>query len=221
VNGKFGVIYKPLSFLRIGAAIHTPTYYWLIQESEWMRMSSSFRYSTQWNASESTPERIFEYSQTTPMRAIGSLAFVIGKIAVISGDYEWVDHSQNTLQPSREAAMNEANTDIRNNYQSQHIVRAGAELHWNNFFFRGGYGWYSSPFQNKDMNNMSLNTWSLGAGFRAGAFGLDFAYQNARCKSKYYPYNADKHGWYNNDPSPYANLTNNANSYMLTLSYRY
>ena len=213
INGKFGMIFKPISFLRIGAAIHTPTYYWLIQESEWMTMSSAFKDSTQWNRTMSTPERQFEYSQTTPMRLIGSLAFVAGQIAIISADYEWVDHSMNTLRPSRENAMSESNREIRDFYKSQHIVRAGAEFRLSNFYLRGGYGWYSSPFQDEKLNDMSLNTWSLGAGFRAGAFGLDFAYQNARSKSKYYPYAAD--------PSPFANMTNNANSYIMTLSYRY
>jgi len=222
VNGKFGVIFRPIPSLRIGAAIHTPTYYWTIQESEWLSMSSTFRDSIQWNKTASTPERQFEYSQLTPMRVIGSLAYTAGKIAVISADYEWVDHSANRLQSTpRDNAMNEANTQIRSNYTNQHIIRAGAELRWNDFYFRGGYGWYTSPFQNKNINNMSLNTWSLGIGFRAGSFGLDFAYQNARMKSKYYPYDADRYGWYNNDPSPYANLTDNANSYMLTFSFRY
>ncbi|MCL2041463.1 MAG: hypothetical protein FWG84_05415 [Bacteroidales bacterium] len=222
INAKFGAIFKPIPSLRIGAAIHTPTYYWIIQETEWMRMSSFFKDdTTKWSGTKFTPERVFEYSQATPMRAIGSLAFVAGKIAIISADYEWVDHSMNTLQPSRESAMRDANTEIRNYYTNQHIVRAGAELHWNNLYLRGGYGWYSSPFKNKDVNDMSLNTWSVGAGIRAGAFGLDFAYQNARSKSKYYPYDADRYGWYNNDPSPYAKLTNNANSYMLTFSFRY
>jgi hypothetical protein len=220
VNGKFGVIYKPISSLRIGAALHTSTYYWSIKESEWMTMSSSLQNSL-WNRTESSPERIFEYSQTTPMRLIGSLAYVAGKIAIISADYEWVDHSMNQLHPTRENVMYDANTQMRNDYKSQHIVRTGAELRWNDLYLRGGYGWYSSPFQNKKMNDMSLNTWSLGIGFRAGAFGVDFAYQNARTKSKYYPYNADKYNMWNNDPSPFANLTDNANSYMLTLSYRY
>ena len=220
INAKIGAIFKPIPSLRIGAAIHTPTYYWLIQETEWMGMSSSLK-TSKWNKTEFTPERVFEYSQATPMRAIGSLAFVAGKIATISADYEWVDHTMNTLQPSRESAMRDANTEIRNYYTNQHIVRAGAELHWNNLYLRGGYGWYSSPFKNSNVNDMSLNTWSVGAGIRAGAFGLDFAYQNARSKSKYYPYDADRYGWYNNDPSPYATLTNNANSYMLTFSFRY
>ena len=221
VNGKFGLIYKPLPYLRVGAALHTPTYYWLIKENEWMRMSSSFRDSTQWNGTASAPERIFEYSQITPMRVIGSVAFVAGKTAIISADYEWVDHSTNRLRPSREETMNVTNTWIKNYYTNQHIVRAGAELRLDNVYFRGGYGWYSSPFQNKSVNDMSLNTWSLGMGFRMGSFGLDFAYQNARMKSKYYPYDADRYGWYNNEPSPFANLTDNANSYMLTFSFRY
>ena len=228
INGKFGVIYKPVSFLRIGAAIHTPTYYFLIKENEWMTMSSSFRDSIRWSITASSPEREFEYSQMTPMRAIGSLAFTIGSIAVINTDYEWVDHSMNTLYSSEEgvtsndmSVLNNANTDIRNSYKNQHIVRTGVEIHLNAFYIRSGYGWYSSPFKNKNINNMSFQTFAFGAGFRAGAFGLDFAYQYARNKSKYYPYEADKYGWYNNDPSPYAKITDNANSFMLTFSYRY
>ena len=221
VNGKFGVIYKPIPSLRVGAAIHTPTYYWLIQESEDMIMSSYFRKNSQWNATAYSPVREYDYSQITPMRLIGSLAYVAGKIATISADYEWVDHSMNKLRPSREAVLSDANMEMKNFYGNQHIVRTGVEFRLNDFYFRGGYGWYSSPFQNETVNDMSLNTWSLGAGFRAGAFGLDFAFQNARCKSKYYPYFTDQYGWHDNGPSPFANLTDNANSYMLTFSYRY
>jgi len=222
VNGKFGVIYKPIAALRVGAAIHTPTYYWLIQESEWMSMTSSFKDSTHWNRTMAT-ERVFEYSQTTPMRIIGSVAYIAGKKALISADYEWVDHSTNKLQPSREQVMNDSNRDIRKFYGTQHIIRTGAELRLRDFYLRGGYGWYSSPFQDTKVNDMSLNTWSLGAGFRAGAFGLDFAFQHAQSKSKYYPYDADRYNSYNNESSvsPYANLTNKANSYILTFSYRY
>jgi len=230
INAKLGIIFKPVPFLRIGAAIHTPTYYWLIQESEYMSMTSYFRESTYWNRTASTPERVYEYSQITPMRTVGSLAFVAGKIAIISADYEWVDHSMNKLRTSREKATADANTVTTNAntemaklYKSQHIIRAGAAIRLADFYFRGGYGWYGSPYKGEKGNNM--NTWSLGAGFRAGAFGLDFAYQHARSKSRYYPYDANRYEMYDkNAPSsfsPFADLTNNANSYILTLTYRY
>lgn len=221
VNGKFGLIYKPIQELRVGVSVHTPTYYGNIDESQLLAMQSVFWDSTQWNRYLETPTFTYQYTLNTPMRVVASAATVIGKVVIISADYEWVDHSKNRLSGMDRQLANDENNYMRDYYKSQHIVRAGAEVNIKNFYLRGGYGWYSSPYQNNEKGYGSVNSFSAGVGFRVGAFGLDFAYQHARTRSYYSPYNADPFGYWDNDPSPEADVLSKLNNYMLTLSFRY
>lgn len=218
VNGKFGVIFRPISNLRIGAAVHTPTYYGNIKEDNSADMHSYFDPRSGFsNKSAYTVENYYDYTVTTPTRLIGSASYVIGKVALISADYEWVNHSANKIKMSDRTRAQEENRLIKDNYDNQHIVRAGAEINLNNFFLRGGYAWYSSPYKYEEMNDAAINSWSLGLGYRMGFFGIDFAYQHTSSASSLYPYNASAYGY----PSPAANLDSKTNSYMLTLSFRY
>lgn len=221
VNGKFGLIFKPINWLRIGAAIHTPTYYWKMNESWQYSMSSYFDwdlydpYSSDTafvnHVSDATPIGYNTYEVTTAMRVVGSVAATIGKFGLLDVDYEWVDQKNSRMSPS--INYKDINTAIRNNLRSQHIVRAGMEWKYQSFFVRGGYAWYSSPYQ-KEVNDAAMHSWSLGCGLRIQNFGLDFAYQHVSSKSDYYLYNY---------PSAHAvaNMKNKANSYVLTLSFRY
>lgn len=221
VNGKFGLIYKPIEWLRLGASIHTPTYYWNIKESWYYTMESAFDYpivdpyssdnSYVTGIHDETPTGNNNYEVTTGMRVIGSVAFVIGKSGLIDVDYEWVDQTNSRLSPA--STYKDINTELRNNLVNQHIVRAGTEWKFNNFYIRGGYAWYSSPYK-KEINDASINSWSLGCGLRFDNVGLDFGYQHLSSNSDYYLYN-----WGNSSSS--AAMKNKANNYIVTLSFRY
>ncbi|MDD4847950.1 MAG: hypothetical protein PHR53_04200 [Bacteroidales bacterium] len=221
INGKFGLIYKPIDWLRIGAAIHTPTYYWNIRESWNYAMSSYFDddildpYSNDSmyvnHISDATPDGYNSYEVTTGMRVIGSVAATIGRYGLVDVDYEWADQKSSRISPS--SSYKDLNNAIRSDLRSQHIVRAGTEWKYQNFFLRGGYAWYSNPYK-ETVNNTSMHAWSLGCGVRIQNFGIDFAYQHLAGKSDYYLYNLTT-------ANAAANMKNRANSYVLTLSLRY
>jgi hypothetical protein len=218
VNGKFGVIFRPIPSLRFGAAVHTPTYYGNTREYSGSDLQSYFDPRAGFQDKYAyTVENVYDFTVTTPARLIGSASCVIGKLALISIDYEWANHASNKLKMKDRTLAQTENQSIKNYYGNQHIVRAGAEINLNKFFIRGGYGWYSSPYKTSNVNDGSINSWTCGIGYRAGFFGIDFAYQHTSQNMSYYVYNASLYG----QPSPVAHLNGKTNSYMITLSFRY
>ena len=99
-NVKLGVIFKPINEIRIGASIHTPTFYNLHDAFD-TKMNSSITYadnSTQ--KYEASPNSIsqYDYDLVTPLRATLSGAFIIEKKGLLSLDYELVDYSSAKLR---------------------------------------------------------------------------------------------------------------------------
>jgi hypothetical protein len=89
INLKAGVIYKPFNALRLGAAIHTPTYY---------QITDNYCSEVLYNKASGTVAPTLEYAIQSPFRFLGSMAVVLGsnKTALggtISADYEFADYS--------------------------------------------------------------------------------------------------------------------------------
>jgi len=123
-------------------------------------------------ASASSPIGSFEYQLTTPFRAIGSLAFIIGKIGLISGEYEYVNYSQSSFASS-DASFSDVNTDIKNKYKTPLNLRFGTEWRIQRFLLRGGFGYYGSPYQT-GINTSEMYVASFGLGYRVQHFFIDF-----------------------------------------------
>ena len=97
INLKLGIIYQPFDFLRVGAAFHTPTYYGNVKEVFDRRMGAQAMFNNKLlNISESYQNR-FNYSLTTPLRAMANVVFLIQQRAFISAEYEFADYSMATM----------------------------------------------------------------------------------------------------------------------------
>jgi hypothetical protein len=214
-NFKFGFIYKPVDFIRIGGAIHTPTAYNDMHDSYGATMTAYYdqpplsgNASTRFEAS--SPDGNFDYKITTPMRALGSLAFIIGQYGLISADYEYIDYSSARLRASDYSFQDENNT-IRKVYTTANNFRLGTEWKAGMFAFRGGYSLYGSPYKNEGMSGTGSRTgYSLGFGIQEKAYFLDFSYNHMSSKDLYYIY-----GY-----APSSSNTYNSNSYSFTLGFR-
>jgi hypothetical protein len=188
INLKLGLIYRPADWVRIGAAIHTPTYYGNMRDSWTTDMEGTFsgannQYIT---TSSFSPVGYYNYQLTTPFRAIGSVAFIIGKIGLISGEYEYVNLSQSTFAAS-DASFSDVNSTIKNSYKAPVNVRFGTEWRIHRFRIRGGFAYYGSPYQVSG-NPSEMYIGSLGWGYRAKHFFLDMTYQLSQTKENYYFY---------------------------------
>ena len=183
INFKVGLIYRPANWVRIGAAIHTPTYYGNMRDSWNSNMVGEFDDGIY---SSSSPLGSFDYQLTTPFRAIGSLAFIISNFGLISGEYEYVDYSQARLNANGTSFSSE-NADIQNKYKSPLNLRIGTEWRIQSFMIRGGFGYYGSPYQ-PGINTAEMYTGSFGLGYRVKHFFCDLSYFWTQTKENYYFY---------------------------------
>ena len=217
VNAKIGVIYQPVSFLRIGAAFHTPTYYGSMKENFEREVATSYSFENQTEKYEYSYDNISKYKLGTPLRAIGSIGFLIAKRAFISAEYEFTDYGMATLYSSDNLRyrynFTEENLEISKKYRSCHSIRVGGEFTVTNFFLvRLGYGYSTSPFK-EGANDGSAHTASGGIGFRGKIFFCDFAYQFRHYNQNYWFYPSETL-----DP---VTTTNNSHRFVATLGVKF
>ena len=174
VNLKLGVIYQPVDFVRIGAAFHTPSYFGRVRSNYTKTMTSY--YPDGRNSGTYENNYAFNYTLTTPLRAIGSVAFLIKKRAFVSAEYEFTGYGMARMS-SNEYSFDEENQAIQDKYGACHTVRIGGEVYvTNNFLLRAGYNFKSSAYRKSVDNNNAMHTASAGFGFRTKYFFCDFAY---------------------------------------------
>lgn len=156
-NYKLGVIVKPIQSLRIGFAVHTPTWY-SINENYGATTGFLYGDATRTTTAE-TPTDGYDYNLRTPWRFIASIAGVIGNRLILSADYDWQSYqymhfSQYTsgwnggywddvpwwddpwywaapAAPTRSSAaydpFADSNSDIKEYYKTSGTLRLGAE----------------------------------------------------------------------------------------------
>lgn len=177
-NFKFGLIYRPAKWVRIGAAIHTPTYFEI--DETYSSFLTSDLDGVQYN--QSTLQGTFGYGLQTPFRAIGSLAFVVGKIGLISADYEYVNYSLARFR-SRSYAFDNENLDVKNRLSWAGNIRVGTEWRIKVMSIRAGFGINADPYTSQ--LNFNDTRYSLGLGLRLKRFFVDLAYNLHRTVGSY------------------------------------
>lgn len=172
VNFKFGIIARPLDWLRVGFAFHTPTWY-SFDETYSNALSTSLSIG---NYQANSPLGIFEYRLTTPWRIQGSLGFTVLKFALIGVEYELVDYRVANLRPSQNAFIG-PNAYIDTAYQTTHNIRIGIEGRIDPFRIRAGYNFSMNPFRSSTGIDATTHQISVGAGYQSRKwFSLDLAY---------------------------------------------
>lgn len=211
-NLKLGMIYKPIYWMRIGAAVHTPTFFDLTDEySSSVNATIDYIEGTSVNKSEQ-PISNFNYQLTTPTKAIGSLAFIIKKTAILSVDYEYINYSSARLR-SDSYAFSQENENISSRYTSAGNLRLGAEYKYGPFSFRGGYALYGTPYASGEANhNSTYSLYSTGFGINQGSYSFDLSFVHSTQSQKYYIYG---------EQSSEVNLDSNSNKILATLGIRF
>lgn len=173
IDLKLGAIYKATDNVRLGVAIHTPTYYSLHDEYQYTLNNTGY------TPVQSDPGT-YDYSLVTPWRAILSATVIASKQGFITADYEFVNYSsaQFILGGNDKDYQRQINSDITNAYQPTSIFRIGGELKLTSFFMlRAGVGYYGSPYQSQFDNNNRIDI-SGGVGLHFDHMFVDFAYQH-------------------------------------------
>jgi hypothetical protein len=213
---KLGAIYKPVEMLRIGLAFHTPTFYDLHDDVNYtierQYVDNNEIYSGYQSVSRYGG---YNYSFTTPMKAIGSVALNLGNIALLSADYEYIDYS--TMKFSNDSYdYSTVNADIKNKFKSTGNLRTGAEIRLGTFSLRGGYALYGNPYKSSISSDYKQDNYSVsgGLGYRQKDFFVDAAYVYSVEKNK------SAETMYNVDSTP-AVVTTTGNKFLVTVGFRF
>ena len=223
-NFKAGFVLTPLahldfgSGLRIGAAVHTPTF--LDMRDEY---GARITYNKN-NAEGRMAINEFRYGIHTPARYMAGVAYVFAGQplrGIISADYEYVDYSRIKMREfnsdNQFDNVNAINTDIAANFTGVSNIRIGGEVGYGAAALRAGYALYGSPYKSSVGKDGSVNMFSVGLGFKLKrtAF-MDLAYTRSIQSDKGYLY------YYNEGlKSPEATYSITQNNFMITIGWRF
>ena len=208
-NAKFGLMYKIEENLRFGALFTTPTF---MTVNDTYSESLNSRVNTT-NYSSGPGDYPLTYSMRTPLKLAGGLSYFINQFGFITGDVEYVDYTQTSINSNSNYSNAYDNGIIRNNYRSAINAHVGAEARLsNNFSLRGGYGMQGSPLK---QNGVDTKTVSGGLGYRFNnGYFIDATYSHVDGTQTITPYTVAT-----NSPSASVNRSNN--NVFLTFGFRY
>lgn len=188
VNLKLGVIYQPTDFLRIGAAFHTPTYYWKIRDYFTRQLVTELSNASKLDYSYDNTNA---FSLTTPLKFNVDASFLIAKRAFIAAEYEFENYGMASLYSDNYDYIVE-NEAVKNKYGVSHIVRVGTEVNiTQGFALRAGYRLKTSPYKLNDTPyNNNTHFITAGLGFKGKIMFFDLAYVLRMSKDSYWLYDA-------------------------------
>ena len=221
VNLKFGITARPVNWLRIGVAYHSPTWYDANLQyggSMWSETYSAGNNPDGYDLNRNgyfhddvsspvlTDEGPHGWNFRSPSRLLTGVAVTIGRRVILSADYERSWYQTNRLESSPIQGLASGYTPtFKDVFKGSNTVRVGAEAYILPFLpIRVGYIWNGSTLRDgyEDIvasHPMVTEQWFATAGFGikfSESLYLDFAYQYGVSKqSKYqsfYGYYTDR-----------------------------
>lgn len=213
ISGKFGIIYRPADFIRLGVAFHTPTLYTLTDN---YTTDFTAKFDGGGSTQALSPLGAYRYRYTNPLRVQASVAFVLGKLALIGLEYEYVGYGGAKFRDYSGSvnAFAAENDRIKDSFRGGHILKAGAELKLEPISIRAGVNYATSPYQ-PGVNRS--NDWGVsgGIGYRnvPSGFFIDAAYTLFSNRESYWMY----------DPSiaPAADIRMLKHNILLTAGFNF
>ncbi|MBO5894000.1 MAG: hypothetical protein J6Q31_07050 [Alistipes sp.] len=230
MNAKIGLIYRPVEALRLGVAVHTPTFYAL-------ERSYQAYMATDLNPQGNTTPELEDFGENTwdfwsPTRLMFGASYAFGRFAVVSVDYErdWYNGMRvKNIPAGFDLTAEQYRQEFRDNYKGSNTLRIGAEVKpLPSFALRAGYGVASGALRNDKSwyynapQIYKTTCLSAGAGFAVGATTIDLSYQHINNKQTEYMlfYAMDNNGVFDT-ASPTYRTDLNRNYFTLTIGYRF
>jgi hypothetical protein len=234
-NLKIGAIIRPIERLRIGLAVHTPTFASMTDQISSSITTNTENYTTLPQPITKSSKDLgggnggvgtYEYSLTTPFKALASASWVINEtgdvkkqLGFITGDIEFANYRgvrYSALQTGTQDDVDyyhNLNAVIKNRYKNTVNVRIGGELKFNTMMARAGFAYLGSPYKDKQLAGRRILA-SAGLGYRNKGFFVDLAYVHAFIKETNVPY------YLNDKPNPIADGKNSRGNIVLTFGFK-
>lgn len=231
INLKLGVIVKPSEFVRLGLAVHTPTWYSLTDTYSGSMQVNLDNYRTVPGTTSVTSNFLnggvtpqYKYELLTPWRFMVSGSYVLREIedvrkqkGFLTADVEYVTYPSNHFRNGEDfddggyyKSVNEA---VKDYYKSALNFRVGGELKFTTIMTRLGFAYYGNPYKDKELKAHKMYI-SGGLGYRNDGMFIDLTYVHSLQKDINFPYRlSDKANTFANINSGIANL-------MLTVGFK-
>ncbi len=248
-NVKLGVILKPINELRIGLAVHTPTWYNLSTHyASTIDYSYAYDISAQGQIGGSnagqyySDDAYYDWHFRSPWRMIASVAGVIGGRLIVSADYEYKDYPGMRVRPNTGWGAFDDNADlindVKNYYKPTNTVRIGAEVRVTpQLSLRAGYS-HSTSSVDEVYNDGShyistagtnpsytFNTGTdyvtFGLGYRIGGFYIDAAYVHKKRSSTWHGFSSFTEVDDNWAAGPKTSISDKNNNLVLSVGYKF
>jgi hypothetical protein len=238
INSKIGAIYKITDFFRIGAAIHTPTFYSISDRSN-PGLTTTHNDTTQ-STGYGFIENRLDYNLTTPWKGVFSATIILKDFGFITADYEYVDYS--TMRYELPGGMDYSsgipfqqeqdsiNHAIKSTYKGASDFRLGGEAKISKHFMaRLGFGYYGNAYTayGESMANSFYTTnridLSAGIGFHFRHFFADAALVHSMYQGYTEPYTINTNGLLSGQPAvvPQAKIDYSINNVALTVGLKF
>ncbi|MEI9954759.1 MAG: hypothetical protein WDM90_00245 [Ferruginibacter sp.] len=231
-NAKLGVIYKPQEYVRIGLAVHTPTFMGLTDtrttaiHTDLENPVKSFDESSTTFTNNQPGQS--SYLQTTPFKAILSASYVFREVAnvkkqraFLSADIEYENYKGSRFSSDNSDATEgekgyykQLNEVIKEEYKGNFNFRLGGELKFNTIMTRLGFAYYGNPYKSapEKVNRMLL---SGGLGYRDKGMFIDLTYVYNISKDLDLPYRLEDRA------NTYATLKQLRGNVALTVGFKF
>lgn len=181
VNFKVGLTYRPFPALRIGLALHTPTFTNITHEyNAGMRAEPMLSGGAK---TSRTPLNVYDYSYNSPTRLLAGISYTLGNFGVLAVDYERTWYNGMRLTSGGFDDREYYKAQIQTELLPGNSIKVGLEVKPVPVMaVRAGYSYYSSPVETENYFYSKpimaqTNNLSAGVGFRIGPnANLDIAY---------------------------------------------
>lgn len=244
---KIGAIVRPFEYspLRIGAAIHTPTFYTLTNTSEaflsyeGMEDGAGKFVDDDVSTYDELGGRLasVKYRLHTPWKYDLSLGYTVENKLALGAEYEYQDYSTMKFRYADYlgGSMNWETSTAKGMLKGVSTIRLGAEYKFvPEFAFRAGYSLSTSTFDKiafKELpansvitdtdyaNTKSISDYTFGFGYRGKSFYADLAYRLHTYKEDFYAFHDANEDFSNGLQK--TDVKNNRHQVMLTLGVRF
>lgn len=222
VNFKAGLVYKGIKPLRLGASIHSPSFYTITEE---------FGYDDQYtfdggNTDALESEGNFKYTFRNPWKYNASVGvlYSLGKLKGFANvDVERVHYTSASFDLSAfDGSADDItygrslNERIDKEFKDATNFRIGTELAYDKVRFRAGVALTQSAFEFEEDSDYN-NQLGLGLGYRGDSFFIDLAYSSNNQKEGYIAYEPKGE----QAESPLANFETTRGAVQLTAGFKF
>jgi hypothetical protein len=232
INLKAGLIYRPKDYIRIGLALHSPTFMGLTDErittltTQLRNPTNTFNVTSDEFTNGKKGEA--RYIQNAPWKAILSASYVFREIedvtkqrGFISADIEYVKHSSSKFKSNAEeptaddkAYYKQLNGVVKDLYKGNINAKIGAEVKFNTIMARLGFGYYGNPYKDAPIKANKL-VYSGGLGYRNKGYFVDLTYAYLNNKDFDVPYRLQ------NAETIYSSLKNTKHNIVATVGVKF